>query len=45
MQRVLDIMKGREFHEAIATLPGYIAADTGTVSTVRDFLESMDAAR
>jgi hypothetical protein len=36
-------MKGREFHEAIATLPGYIAANTGAVSTVKDFLESMDA--
>jgi molybdate transport repressor ModE-like protein len=45
MQRVLDIMKGREFHEAIATLPGYIAANTGTVSTVKEFLERMDANR
>jgi molybdate-binding protein len=45
MHRVLDIMKGREFHEAIATLPGYIAANTGEVSTVKDFLESMDASR
>ena len=45
MHRVLDIMKGREFHEAIATLPGYIAANTGTVSTVKEFLESMDASR
>jgi molybdate-binding protein len=43
MQRVLDIMKGREFHQAIATLPGYIAANTGAVSTVKDFLEKMDA--
>jgi molybdate transport repressor ModE-like protein len=45
MQRMLDIMKGNEFHEAIATLPGYIAADTGAVSTVKEFLESMDADR
>ena len=45
MQRVLDLMKGREFHEAIATLPGYIAANTGTVSTVKEFLERMDASR
>jgi molybdate-binding protein len=43
MQRVLDIMKGHEFHEAIAALPGYIAVNTGAVSTVKDFLESMDA--
>jgi hypothetical protein len=42
---VLDIMKGKEFHAAIASLPGYIAADTGTVSTVKEFLESMDASR
>src|SRR6185437_8208732 len=25
MQRVLDIMKGGEFHKAVTTLPGYIA--------------------
>ena len=43
MHHVLDIMKGREFQEAIATLPGYIAANTGTVSTVKEFLERMDA--
>jgi molybdate-binding protein len=45
MQRVLDIMKGKEFHAGIATLPGYIAANTGAVSTVKEFLESMDASR
>src|ERR1700754_1006529 len=45
MQRMLDIMKGREFHEAIATLPGYIAANTGAFSSVKEFLESMDASR
>jgi hypothetical protein len=38
-------MKGSEFHRAIAALPGYIAADTGAVSTVKAFLESMDAER
>src|SRR6201994_1763680 len=26
MQRVLDIMKGNEFHKAVAALPGYVAA-------------------
>ena len=45
MQRVLDIMKGKEFHEAVAALPGYIAASTGAVSSVKEFLESMDASR
>jgi len=45
MQRVLDIMKGREFHRAVATLPGYVAANTGSVSSVKEFLERMDANR
>jgi molybdate-binding protein len=45
MQRVLDIMKGSEFHDAVAALPGYIAADTGSVSTVKEFLEKMDTGR
>ena len=45
MQRVLDVMKGSEFHAAIAALPGYIAANTGAVSTVKEFLERMDAGR
>jgi molybdate-binding protein len=43
MRRVLDIMKGREFHNEVASLPGYVATDTGTVSSVKEFLESMDA--
>jgi hypothetical protein len=43
MRRVLDIMKGREFHKAVATLPGYVAANTGSVSSVKEFLERMDA--
>jgi molybdate-binding protein len=41
MQRVLDIMAPR-VHQAIAALPGYIAVNTAAVSTVKDFLESMD---
>jgi molybdate-binding protein len=40
MQRVLDVMKGGEFHKAVAALPGYVAANTGSVSTVREFLDS-----
>ncbi|MES2750871.1 MAG: substrate-binding domain-containing protein [Pseudomonadota bacterium] len=43
MQRVLDIMKGCEFHDAVASLPGYVAANTGSVSTVKEFLDSVDA--
>jgi molybdate transport repressor ModE-like protein len=41
MQRVLDIMKSAAFHEAIGTLPGYVASETGKVSGVKDFLERM----
>ena len=40
MRRVLDIMKGREFQEGVASLPGYVATSTGTVHTVKEFLES-----
>jgi molybdate-binding protein len=43
MRRVLDIMKGGEFHHEVASLPGYVATDTGTVSSVKEFLESMDS--
>jgi hypothetical protein len=35
MQRVLEIIKSREFHEAVAALPGYIAANTGAVRTAK----------
>src|SRR5260370_28764095 len=45
MQRVLDIMKGREFHKAVAALPGYVAAHTGAVRSVKEFLERVDARR
>jgi molybdate transport repressor ModE-like protein len=38
MRRVLDIMKGSEFHKAIAALPGYEATSTGSVHTVKEFL-------
>jgi hypothetical protein len=37
MQRVLEIMKGREVHEAVAALPGYFAANTGAVRTANNF--------
>src|SRR6201996_8196692 len=43
MRRMLDIMKGREFHKAVAALPGYKATDTGVVHTVREFLDRVDA--
>lgn len=43
MQRVLGIMTGGEFHREVASLPGYVATDTGMVSTVKEFLESVNA--
>jgi len=43
MQRVLDVMKGGEFHRAVAALPGYVAANTGSVSTVQEFLDIVEA--
>ena len=43
MQRVLDIVKGREFHKAVAALPGYKATNTGAVYTVKEFLDQVDA--
>jgi molybdate-binding protein len=43
MRRVLDVMKGSEFHTAVAALPGYVAANTGSVSTVQEFLDIVEA--
>ena len=42
MQRILDIMKGRAFHNAVMQLPGYVAQSPGTVSTVKEFLDIVD---
>jgi len=41
MRRIIDIMKGREFQDGVASLPGYVATSTGTVNTVKEFLESV----
>ena len=43
MQRVIDIMKGREFHDAVSSLPGYVATNTGAIKTVREFLDSVES--
>ncbi|WP_315777493.1 MULTISPECIES: substrate-binding domain-containing protein [unclassified Bradyrhizobium] len=43
MRRVLEVMKGDEFHRAVAALPGYQPAATGSVHTVREFLDRLDA--
>lgn len=42
MQRVLDVMKGEAFHDAVTQLPGYVAASPGAVSTVKEFLDIVD---
>jgi molybdate transport repressor ModE-like protein len=43
MQRLLEVMKGRAFHEAIEALPGYQTVHTGSVSTVPEFLDRVEA--
>jgi molybdate transport repressor ModE-like protein len=43
MRRVLDIMRGSEFHKAVAALPGYKATNMGAVHTVKEFLNQIDA--
>jgi molybdate-binding protein len=43
MKRVIEIMKGREFQEAVSSLPGYVATDTGEIKTVREFLDSVES--
>lgn len=43
MQRILQIIKGGEFNHAVSTLPGYIAVNAGTVSTVPRFLDNVEA--
>lgn len=45
MKRILDIMRGAEFHDAIAVLPGYTAVDTGVVLTVDDAFAGKPAAQ
>lgn len=44
MQRILAIIRSADFHLAVASLPGYTPSETGAVSTVKAFLERMDAA-
>lgn len=41
MQHLIDLMKGKEFQDAIANLSGYSASHSGSISTVKDFFESM----
>jgi molybdate transport repressor ModE-like protein len=36
MKHILSVMRGAEFHQALANLPGYSASDTGAIKTVND---------
>ena len=44
MQRLLEVVKGPAFRQAVASLPGYRAVNTGEVSTIKEFLDSVEAA-
>jgi molybdate transport repressor ModE-like protein len=36
MKHILAVMRGAEFHQALANLPGYSASDTGSIKTVNE---------
>ncbi len=40
VKRVLEILRGEEFHQAIANLPGYLAKDPGMIKGLREALRS-----
>ena len=40
VKRVLEILRGTEFHQAVALLPGYTAKDAGAIMGVRQALRS-----
>jgi len=43
MQHILSVMRGAEFHDALAKLPGYAAADTGAIKTVNEVFHARRA--
>jgi molybdate-binding protein len=45
MRRLLDIMRGVEFQNGIAALPGYAAVDTGVIKTIDDAFEGKRSKR
>jgi molybdate transport repressor ModE-like protein len=40
LKRVLEILRGSEFHQAVTLLPGYMTKDSGEIMGVRDALRS-----
>jgi molybdate-binding protein len=40
VKRVLEILRGEEFHQAVAALPGYTAKDAGLIKGIREALRS-----
>lgn len=36
MKQILTVLRGPEFHVALAKLPGYAASDTGTIKSVKE---------
>lgn len=40
VQKVLEILRGQAFHDAIALLPGYTASDAGKVMPIREALRN-----
>jgi molybdate transport repressor ModE-like protein len=45
MKRILDVMRGEEFHQAIAVLPGYAAVETGVIKSVEETFEGKPASK
>lgn len=43
MKRILSILRGAEFHEALRKLPGYAASDTGSIMTVNEVFHGRKA--
>lgn len=44
MKRILEVMRGDEFHQAIAALPGYTIVETGAIKTVDEAFAGKPAA-
>lgn len=42
VKRLLSVMRGDEFHEAIAQIPGYMAKNMGEVRTIPDMFRSAE---